>query len=104
MTKRKILEKSIEQLVDLGKKKGYLTYDEINHFLAEELASPEEMDTIFEHLDSQNISVLEAKEVTEWEKEKDKDKKVTVSSSPAVDDPVKMYLKQMGQIPLLTRE
>ncbi|MDD5585138.1 MAG: sigma-70 family RNA polymerase sigma factor, partial [Candidatus Omnitrophica bacterium] len=102
MSKKKILEKSIEQLVDLGRKKGYLTYDEINHFLSEEIVSAEEMDTIFDRLDNQNISILEAKEVEEWEK--DKEKKETPSEPLPVDDPVKMYLKQMGQIPLLTRE
>ncbi|MDD5194892.1 MAG: RNA polymerase sigma factor RpoD [Candidatus Omnitrophica bacterium] len=102
MSKRKILEKSIEQLVDLGRKKGYLTYDEINHFLSEEIVSSEEMDTIFDRLDNQNISILEAKEVEEWEK--DREKKEAPAESLPVDDPVKMYLKQMGQIPLLTRE
>lgn len=35
MVKKKLLERSIKQLIDLGKKKGYLTYDEINHFLSE---------------------------------------------------------------------
>ncbi|MFA6281831.1 MAG: RNA polymerase sigma factor region1.1 domain-containing protein, partial [Candidatus Omnitrophota bacterium] len=102
MHKKKVLERSIEQLVELGKKKGYLTYDEINHFLSEEVVSAEEMDVVFEQLDNQNISVLESAEVEEWEREKEK-KEVHVVSSP-VDDPVKMYLKQMGQIPLLTRE
>jgi RNA polymerase primary sigma factor len=48
--------------------------------------------------------VLETKEVQEWEKERDKDKKEPAPESLSVDDPVKMYLKQMGQIPLLTRE
>ncbi|MEI8349453.1 MAG: RNA polymerase sigma factor RpoD [Candidatus Omnitrophota bacterium] len=102
MHKKKILERSIEQLIDLGKKKGYLTYDEINHFLSEEVVSAEEMDIILERLDGQNISVLETREVEDWEKEREK-KEVHVVSAP-VDDPVKMYLKQMGQIPLLSRE
>jgi RNA polymerase primary sigma factor len=102
MHKKKILGRSIEQLIDLGKKKGYLTYDEINHFLSEEVISAEEMDMVFEHLDNQNISVLETKEVAEWEREKEK-KETHVVSTP-IDDPVKMYLKQMGQIPLLSRE
>ncbi|MDP2922201.1 MAG: RNA polymerase sigma factor RpoD [Candidatus Omnitrophota bacterium] len=102
MSKKKVLERSIEQLIDLGKKKGYLTYDEINHFLSEDVVTAEELDTIFERLDNSNISVLETKEVDEWEKEKEK-KEVHVVSQP-VDDPVKMYLKQMGQIPLLSRE
>lgn len=102
MGKKKVLERSIEQLVELGKKKGYLTYDEINHFLSEEVTGVDDMNAIFDRLDSQKISILEAKEVEEYEK--GKEKKTTSSTSTPVDDPVKMYLKQMGQIPLLTRE
>ncbi|MCK5392830.1 MAG: hypothetical protein KAI91_00715, partial [Candidatus Omnitrophica bacterium] len=101
MVKKKLLERSIDQLIDLGKKKGFITYDEINHFLSEEISSAQSLDTIFEKLENSDIIILEAKEVLEWEK--DKKKEVTVSSQP-IDDPVKMYLKQMGQIPLLTRE
>ena len=70
MGKKKLLERSIGQLIDLGKKKGYLTYDEINHFLSEEITGDQDLDTIFERLDSKDIQVLEAKEVSEWEKEK----------------------------------
>ncbi|MCF7908373.1 MAG: RNA polymerase sigma factor RpoD [Candidatus Omnitrophica bacterium] len=101
MVKKKLLERSIGQLVDLGKKKGYLTYDEINHFLSEEISSAKDLDAIFERLNSKDISVLETKEVSEWEKIK---KKQSTATTQPIDDPVKMYLKQMGQIPLLTRE
>ncbi|UCC95092.1 MAG: RNA polymerase sigma factor RpoD [Candidatus Omnitrophota bacterium] len=102
MIKKKILERSIEQLINLGRKKGYLTYDEINHFLSDEIVSAQDLDTIFSRLDNQNISILEAREVEEWEREKEK--KVTQAVTLPIDDPVKMYLKQMGQIPLLSRE
>lgn len=102
MVKKKILERNIEQLTELGKKKGYLTYDEINHFLSDGVTTIEDMNVIFDRLDSQKISVLETKEVEEWEKVKEK--KTTSTTSQPVDDPVKMYLKQMGQIPLLSRE
>lgn len=101
MVKKKLLERSIEQLISLGKKKGYLTYDEINHFISEDIINVKELDNVLECLDSEDIQVLEAKEVAEWEKEK---RKATVSTSQPVDDPVKMYLKQMGQIPLLSRD
>ena len=105
MVKKKVLERSVEQLVDLGKKKGYLTYDEINHFLSEEVASSKEFDAIFERLEKKDITILEAKEVEDMNKKKEKPKKETASSSALpVEDPVKMYLKEMGQIPLLTRE
>lgn len=102
MLKQKILERNIEQLVDLGKKKGYLTYDEINHFLSEDIISAFALDKIFEHLDNKHISILEQKEVEEWERERQK--KIAQPETLPVDDPVKMYLKQMGQIPLLSRD
>jgi len=101
MVKKKLLERSISQLVSLGKKKGYLTYDEINHFISEDIINVKELDTVLEHLDSKDIHVLETKDVGEWEKEK---KKVVVPTSQPIDDPVKMYLKQMGSIPLLSRD
>ncbi|MBN2482631.1 MAG: RNA polymerase sigma factor RpoD [Candidatus Omnitrophica bacterium] len=102
MVKQKLLNRNVGQLIDLGKKKGYLTYDEINHFLAEDIINAEELDAIFDRLDKEKISILETKEVEEWEKEKEK--RVVTQESMPIDDPVKMYLKQMGQIPLLSRE
>ncbi|MBP7087828.1 MAG: RNA polymerase sigma factor RpoD [Candidatus Omnitrophica bacterium] len=101
MVKKKLLERSIDQLISLGKKKGYLTYDEINHFISEDIINVKELDNVLECLDSEDIHVLEAKEVVEWEKER---RKTIASTSQPVDDPVKMYLKQMGQIPLLSRD
>ncbi len=100
MVKQKILERNIGQLIDLGKKKGYLTYDEINHFLSEEIITADDMDFILDRLGNQNINILETAEVDQWERTK---KTVSPATLP-IDDPVKMYLKQMGQIPLLSRE
>jgi len=100
---RKDLKHNIDKLIALGKKKGYLTYDEMNHFLSEDISSPEELDIILERLDSQNISVLDAEEAKVWEK-RCQQQPVVTRELPPLDDPVKMYLKQMGQIPLLSRE
>ena len=100
MVKQKLLERNIEQLIDLGKKKGYLTYDEINHFLSEEIVNADDLDLIFDRLDDQNISILETEEVEELERKEGK----PLEEAVHIDDPVKMYLKQMGQIPLLSRE
>jgi len=97
----RLLERNIEQLIDLGKKKGYLTYDEINHFLSEEIINAEDLDLIFDQLDNQNISILETTEAEELER---KQEKIKGEEAVHIDDPVKMYLKQMGQIPLLSRE
>jgi len=81
MIKQKILERSVEQLIDLGKKKGYLTYDEINHFLSEEIIAADDLDFIIDRLDAHNINILEAAEVETWEKEK----KPATTTSAAVD-------------------
>ncbi|UCG34661.1 MAG: RNA polymerase subunit sigma, partial [Candidatus Omnitrophota bacterium] len=102
MVKKKLLERSIEQLITLGKKKGYLTYDEINHFLSEEINVAQDFDAVFDCLDKQKIAILEEKEVEDWKR--NKGVKEAPSTSMPVDDPVKMYLKQMGQIPLLSRD
>ncbi|MFC1599228.1 RNA polymerase sigma factor RpoD, partial [Candidatus Omnitrophota bacterium] len=99
---RKDQKHNIDKLVVLGKKKGYLTYDEINHFLSEDISTPEALDSVLEKLDSQNISVLDADEAKMWEKKCRPP--ATTQELPPLDDPVKMYLKQMGQIPLLSRE
>ena len=99
---RKDLKHSIDKLVVLGKKKGYLTYDEINHFLSEDISSPEDLDAIIEKLDAQKINVLDTEEAKIWEKKYQGQPQAT-PELPPLDDPVKMYLKQMGQISLLSR-
>ncbi len=99
---KRALKYSIEKLKSLGKKKGYLTYDEINHFLSEEISSPQDLDMILQKMNVSKIKVLDTDEAELWEKKAGK--KPSASGVPPLDDPVKMYLKQMGQIPLLSRE
>jgi RNA polymerase primary sigma factor len=101
---RKTLKHSIEQLKVLGKKKGYLTYDELNHFLSEDISSPTDLDTILERMLAYNIKIVDSEEAEEIEKEGVSKSKLTQQGVSPLDDPVKMYLKQMGQIPLLSRE
>ena len=101
------LQERLRELVKLAKEQGYLTYDDINEALPEGMADPDEMDQIFAQLRSMEVDIIEASEVDRYkdgkkdldDEEDEKDQKLDI-----LDDPVRMYLKQMGQVPLLTRE
>ncbi len=101
--------KRIRELIQLSSDKGYVTYDDINEMLPEDVVSPEEIDSILMLLRGMEIEVLEAAEAIRRgeklkKKKKAKDKKISTDVVDILDDPVRMYLKQMGQVPLLTRE
>ncbi|MBN1869472.1 MAG: RNA polymerase sigma factor RpoD [Candidatus Omnitrophica bacterium] len=114
------LKQDIEKLILLGKKKGFLTYDEVNEALSENVESSEEIDKVFDILDGKDIKIIESedegeissgdldKESREQEvrrvREESKEDEVYSDKFIPLDDPVKMYLKQMGSIPLLSRE
>ena len=93
----------IKKLISLGREKGHLTYEEVNDILPEEISSSEEIDNILMLLDSLNIEVVDST-VLEGRKAMELASEKLVSAVPAVEDPVKIYLRQMGRIPLLTRD
>lgn len=110
MKKSENIKKDVEKIIALGKQKGYLTYDEVNDLLPEDVSSSEDIDKIFEILGNQDIRVIETAE-EKTEKQNHVLKEEILSENPAstertlpLDDPVKMYLKQMGSISLLSRE
>ncbi len=100
------------ELVKRGKKKGFLTYEELNHLLPEEAINPEYIDEILLSLDEEGIEVIDESKLTESEdvhldadeEPETADLEDVVGSTEQIDDPVRMYLTQMGEIPLLTRE
>ncbi len=103
----------IKALVALGKKKGYLTYDEIMSQLPEEESSAERFDEIFRALGEMDIEVVDAPERRKGtdgedaaEEEASPEAELDLSPAPVgrTDDPVRMYLREMGRTPLLTRE
>ena len=107
------LIEEIKTLIGLGKKKGYLTYDEIISHLPEEEASPERFDEVFRALGEMDIEVVDApdrQKGTEGEEapEEEASPEIELDLSPSpvgrTDDPVRMYLREMGRTPLLTRE
>ncbi|MBS1116102.1 MAG: rpoD, partial [candidate division NC10 bacterium] len=103
----------IKALVVLGKKKGYLTYDEIMSHLPEDESSAERFDEIFRALGEMDIEVVDAPERRKGtdgedaaEEEASPEAELDLSPAPVgrTDDPVRMYLREMGRTPLLTRE
>ena len=108
-TKRKPMSERLAQVLMMGRDKGRLTYDELNHLLPEDVASPEEIDELLTLLGKEHIEIVDKPssgsrlEVRE-EKEQREEEAVEPVEVGQLDDPVKMYLRQMGQIPLLTRE
>ncbi|UCE53323.1 MAG: RNA polymerase sigma factor RpoD [Desulfobacterales bacterium] len=107
---KRITKKAIMELLAKGKKQGYLTYDEINEMLPEDMLSPEQIDETFMMFDDNEIQIIDEKKkksVVNLKKAKEKKvKRQTPSDSDfgTVTDPVKMYLREMGLVTLLSRE
>jgi RNA polymerase primary sigma factor len=119
------LEEGIKTLLDLGKRRGFLTFDQVNDFLPDEATSPDRIHNLLETLDEMGIELINEDEAEtrllasgdldeEPEDElvdepvEDEEAELTPEDlediSRRIDDPVRMYLTQMGEIPLLTRD
>src|SRR3989339_837785 len=86
-------------LIEKGKEKGYLTYQEVNEIIPEDVISPEEIDNLLTKLDEMDINIVDAPK-----EEKVADLHLTAATDIAIDDPIRLYLRSMGQISILTRE
>ena len=112
MKKKEYAAKDMEKLIALGKQKGFLTYEEVNNLLPEEMSSSEEIDRLFEMLGNEDIELIENEDERNSEKANIQALKEDALNEQLkaeerflpLDDPVKMYLKQMGSISLLSRE
>ena len=112
MKKKEYTKKDVEKIIALGRQKGYLTYDEVNDLLPDDVSSSDDIDQIFELLGNEDIQLVESEETREAERPAAAAIKENILSERLVaeerflplDDPVKMYLKQMGSISLLSRE
>jgi RNA polymerase primary sigma factor len=114
MAKKSNME-DLRRLISIGKEKGYLTYDEVNSVLPEELVSSEKIDDMMMIFDEMDIEIIDSSQKGKILKEKiDKDADrldeeedtlpLEEDTGGRVTDPVKMYLREMGMVCLLTRE
>src|SRR6202049_971626 len=90
-----------------GKEKGYVLYDEVNELLTEEYPGGRELDELLTELDSAGVEILEEPKLDFDKKIEDADDlDLDVAQEPTekTNDPVRMYLREMGTVPLLTRE
>jgi RNA polymerase primary sigma factor len=102
------MAEKLRELIKLAKEQGYVTFDDLNEALPESVNDPDEMEAVITRLRTMEIDIIDASEVDRYkdgqkaadEEEEDK----TDTKLDVLDDPVRMYLKQMGQVPLLTRE
>ncbi|MGA1983044.1 MAG: RNA polymerase sigma factor RpoD [Acidobacteriaceae bacterium] len=103
-------EEDIEKLIDTGKEKGYLTFGEVNDLLPGEITSPDELDDLMTTINTQGIDVLsgeargEKYEPEAGEESEDVELDLSPGTLEKTNDPVRMYLREMGTVPLLTRE
>ena len=143
------VERRVRELVDIGKSNGFITYEELNDRLPDELVSPDKLDSLLMMLDEMGVRLIDEADIGEFQKggkhkvvvvpptivrimpvllpappkrlepgepggpdnaDDDEDldlnleEELAEASSKRIDDPVRMYLTQMGEIPLLTRE
>ena len=103
----KKMNEKVRALIRLAKEQGHVTYKEINKALGDRAGNPEEIENVITILNNLELKILDTGEVETLRKKKeDMEHEESVKSQQAdiLDDPVRMYLKQMGQVPLLTRE
>src|SRR5947208_16936711 len=114
------LDEGLKALIESGKEKGYLTYGQVNDYLPDDAVNPEKLDQLLMLLEEQGIELIDeseaeeresgtgARRATEEAEPEMRDFDITAvideeGDGRRIDDPVRMYLTQMGSIPLLSR-
>ncbi len=107
-------EEDIDKMIDTGKEKGYLTYGEVNDLLPGDITTPDDLDDLLTTINTQGIDVLSGEskfggdrdkyEPEAGEESDDVELDLTPGTLEKTNDPVRMYLREMGTVPLLTRE
>jgi RNA polymerase primary sigma factor len=98
----------VRQLISIGKEKGYLLYDEVNDLLRADITSSDELDDLFSTFGSAGIEVVDSEQKYREDKQGEGSDELELDLTPGAldktNDPVRMYLREMGTVPLLTRE
>ena len=102
-------EGDLDSLIEVGKEKGYLTYGDVNDILPDEIGSADDLDDLITTIGTQGIDLLDspkfgADKDFELEEGEDVELDLTPGTLEKTNDPVRMYLREMGTVPLLTRE
>jgi RNA polymerase primary sigma factor len=102
-------EPDIDTLIEVGKEKGYLTYGDVNEMLPDEMgSSPDDLDDLITTIGTQGIDLLDSPKFGDKDFDLEEGEDVELDLTPGTlektNDPVRMYLREMGTVPLLTRE
>jgi RNA polymerase primary sigma factor len=98
------IAEKVKELVLLAREQGYLTYNDVSELLQDFAVSPEVLDNIYSGLRNLEVEIVDQAEVDRVKPPGGVEEEEDKSRLDILDDPVRMYLKQMGQVPLLTRE
>ena len=98
------LTEKVKELLRLAQEQGYLTYGDINDTLPDSIVTPDDLDEIYSKLRNLEIEIVDQAEVDRVKQPEPEEEPEDKNRLDILDDPVRMYLKQMGQVQLLTRE
>ena len=107
---KKTNQEEVQQLIDIGKEKGFLTYDEVNDMLPANMVSSEQLEDVMSMFGEMDIEIVDSDSKVSSSKDEDLDDEdegeveLEAGTLGRTSDPVRMYLREMGQVALLTRE